>query len=412
MSVVTLYQESLAHKARDGTSFYVPSFEVKIEGAGLPRDVLRDVTQLTYKDDIKGLDSFELTVNNWDPATNGFKYVGSETAQSLQNQSTPEGLRFRLFEPCNDKEVAVSMGYADDLRLMLKGNFVSLDPNFPSGGGPTLTVRGLNVLHRLRSKPYTTSWDNKTDSYIAENIATLRDRGRRRFPYTVDVDPNARAAERPIRRVTQQNQYDIDFLFGRARQRGYVVVVQEEQQQEARGRRSGERERIFFGPSSGAVPGLREVTFKLEWGKSLVEFKPNLTTANRVSEVRVRGWNRTTRQRIEGVARLTDDGPNSDLYRLLSCAEPRRETIVNEPCFDQAQATQRAQALLDENLKKLVTCSATTVGLPDLRAGQTVHIGGVGSRFSGVYSIDETTHTINNSGYTTRFNARRERSLP
>jgi len=404
MSVVTLYEESIARKARDGTVFYVPAFEVKIAGVGLPRDVLRDVVQLSYKDDIKGLDSFELTVNNWDATTNQFKYFGSETEASLSDESSPESLRYRLFEPCS-KEVSVSMGYVGDLHLMLKGTFVSLDPNFPSGGGPTLTVRGMNVLHKLRGKPYTTTWENKKDSEIAENIATLRDRGKKRFPYTVTIDSNAKGKEPQIRKVTQQNQTDIDFLFARARQRGYVVVVQE--------REGRQREGIFFGPSSGpGLTGLRDVTFKLEWGKSLIEFKPNLTTANRVSAVRVRSWNRTTRQRIEGVAELTDDGPNHDLYRLLSCAERREEKVVNEPCFDQQQATQRAQALLDENLKKLVTCTGSTLGLPDLRAGQTVHIGGVGSRLSGVYSIDETTHTINDSGYITQFKARRERSLP
>jgi phage protein D len=403
MSTVTLYQESLQRKATDGTVFYVPSFEVKIAGVGLPRDVLRDVIQISYKDDIKHLDSFELTVNNWDAATNQYKYIGSETEDSLNNESSPESLRFRLFEPCS-KEVSVSMGYVGDLRLMLKGHFVSLDPTFPSSGPPTLTVRGLNVLHKLRNRPYTTTWENKKDSEIAENIATLRDRGKRRFPYTVTIDSNAKAKEPSIAKVTQQTQYDIDFLFWRARQRGYVVVVQESQ-----GR---QREGIFFGPSSGqGLTGLRNVTFKLEWGKSLIDFKPNLTTANRVSSVRVRGWNRTTRQRIEGVAELSDNGPNCDLYRLLCREEPREERIVNEPCFNQQQATQRAQALLDENLKNLVTCSGTTIGLPDLRAGQTVHIDGVGSRLSGIYSIDESTHTINESGYITQFKARREGSF-
>jgi phage protein D len=400
---VTLYQESVESKAPDGTVFYVPSFEVKIAGVGLPRDVLRDVIQISYKDDIKSLDSFELTINNWDATTNQYKYIGSETEDSLSNESSPESQRFRLFEPCGH-DVSVSMGYVGDLRLMLKGNFVSLDPNFPSSGPPTLTVRGLNVLHQLRTKQYTTTWENKKDSEIAKNISTLRDEGKRRFPYEVRIDENAKADEPQIPKVTQQTQYDIDFLFGRARERGYVVVVREHEGRQAEG--------IFFGPPSGqGLTGLREVTFKLEWGKSLIDFKPNLTTANRVSTVKVRSWNRTTRRRIEGVANLSDNGPNHDLYRLLKCEGGRQEKIVNEPCFTEQQATRRAQALLDENLRKLVTCSGTTVGLPDLRAGQTVEIGGVGSRLSGVYLLDETTHTINDSGYITQFKARRERSL-
>jgi phage protein D len=58
--------------------------------------------------------------------------------------------------------------------------------------------------------------------------------------------------------------------------------------------------------------------------------------------------------------------------------------------------------------KEMVKASGTTVGLPDLRAGQRVLISGIGSRLSGIYFVTDTTHTIGDSGYTTRFNARRE----
>ena len=396
MPVVTLGQESREKKALDGTSFYVPYFEVKIEGVGLPRDVLRDVTQLTYKDEIRKFDSFELTVNNWDVTTQSFKYVGSETAASLEGSSR-ESRRYRLFEPCR-KEVQVSMGYVGDLRLMMKGSFVSMEPNFPSGGAPTLTVRGLNVLHQLRQKRYTQRWPDLKDSEIAERISTLRDDGRMRFPYPIAIDTNARHAEPRIHIVSQQNQFDIDFLLDRAFERGYVVYVRESDR------------KLYFGPSGrprSLPPGRRDVTFKLVWGKSLIDFKPNLSTSNKVRSVRVKGFNRTTRRRIDEVATIDSLQINRDLYRLLSCEE-REEKVVNEPVFTEHQARERAKALLEESVKRLVTCTGTTVGLPDLRAGQFVHICGVGSRFSGRYFVTDTTHTIGESGYTTRFNARRE----
>ena len=59
MPVVTLSEESIRQ-----AGFYVPQFEIKIEGACLPRNILRDVTQLIYTDNIKEIDSVELTVNN------------------------------------------------------------------------------------------------------------------------------------------------------------------------------------------------------------------------------------------------------------------------------------------------------------------------------------------------------------
>jgi len=398
--VTTLAEESILQEG-----FYVPQYEVRIEGAGLPRDVLRDVVQLTYKDNIKEIDSFEIVVNNWDPATHDFRYVGSalETPENLE-AGTELSERLRLFEPCN-KSVEVWMGYRDELTLMLTGNFTTMEPNFPSSGGPTLNVRGLNVLHQLRRKQFTYAWPGMKDSDIAENLATLRDNGKKRFPLPIITDPTAKRTEPVIDIVSQKQQYDIDFLFTRARERGYVVFVQEEDKDR------GLPKRLYFGPSDGSVqPGLRDVTFLLEWGKSLIEFKPTLTTANQVRSVTVNGWNRNTRKPISETVTLDDPklNRNQDLYALLQRCDPREERVVDEPVFSNAEARRRAEDLLRENQKEMVKATGTTIGLPDLRAGKRIQIGGLGSRFSGTYFLTETTHTIGVSGYTTRFSARRE----
>lgn len=398
MNVVTVRAESL-----EQGNFYVPEFALKIEGAGLPLDVLRDITQVTYHDNIRELDSVELTVNNWDSQTKDFKYVGSETAEVLR-QNTREAQRYRLFEPCN-KEFELQMGYGEKLRVMIKGSFTTMEPNFPSGGAPVLTVRGLNVLHQLRRKQYTTTFTNKKDSEIAENIATLRDRGSPRFPLPIETDSNAKSKETPIAYVAQHNQYDIDFLFARARERGYVVFIQEKDPNVR-----GSRRRLYFGPSDGRVPGLRDVTFELEWGKSLIDFKPTLTTANQVRSVTCNGWDRRTRRTIRETVTLDDPElrRNRDLYDLLKKCDPREEIVVEESFFDRQEARRRALALLTQRQKDMVKASGTTVGLPDLRAGQHIQIKGLGARFSGIYFVTESTHTMGDSGYTTRFQARRE----
>src|SRR5687767_14522872 len=135
MALVSIVQQS---EALGG--FYVPRFEVKIAGVGLPRDVLRDITELTYKDDIKEIDGFEFTVANWDSVTREFKYVGAEES-ATPDPTTPAGQRHTLFEPCN-KQVEVSFGYGGELGLVLKGTFTTMEPNFPSTGPSTLVVRG------------------------------------------------------------------------------------------------------------------------------------------------------------------------------------------------------------------------------------------------------------------------------
>ena len=152
------------------------------------------------------------------------------------------------------------------------------------------------------------------------------------------------------------------------------------------------------------------MTFQLEWGKSLVEFHPTLTTANQVKSVTVHGWNRNTKKPIVETATLDDPrlNRNKDLYGLLQKNDPREAKVVKEPVFSTKQAKDRAFSILSDCQKKMVQASVTTVGLPDLRAGRQVLIKGVGARFSGLYFVTDTTHTIGSNGYLTKFNARRE----
>src|SRR6266542_3968647 len=198
-----------------------------------------------------------------------------------------------------------------------------MDTTFVDGKAER-TVTGLNVLHQLRRKQYTTTWTNKRDSEIARDIGQRTDHGRKRFPLPIVIDQQALGNEKPIPLVTQHNQYDIDFLFQRARMRGYVVFVQEEDKVRNRPRQ------LYFGPSqAGMVPGLRDVSFELKWGASLMEFKPKVTTANQVASVTVRGWHRTRRTPISRTVTLDDERltVNRDLHRILNACEAREERI-------------------------------------------------------------------------------------
>jgi phage protein D len=88
--------------------------------------------------------------------------------------------------------------------------------------------------------------------------------------------------------------------------------------------------------------------------------------------------------------------------------DPREELVVDKPVQSEKEAKQVAQAILKDRHKEMVKASGATVGLPDLRAGRKMQIEGLGARFNGIYFITDTTHTLNDSGYVTRFNARRE----
>lgn len=412
MAVITLQQEAAALG-----DFYVPRFRIKIGGKNLPVFVVNDVLQLSYTDHIKELDSFEFTVNNWDEVAQEFKYVGAETLASMDDQNQDPKNKdskkkdpkksfnplHRLFEP--GRTVELSMGYGDTLKLMLTGTFTTLEPTFPSSGGSTLAVRGLNLLHRLRTKQRSQTFQGKKESKIAESFKTLADPDNKGKKLPVLIGDNALKVETDIPYVAQKNQYDIDFLYERARRAGYVLYIKEA---EKKGDKTIKERGIYFGRSEDGNPVIRQDVLELKWGISLIDFKPTMTTANQVSSVTVNAWNVATKSPIVGKASIENQKLNQDIHKLLDKSDAREESVVDEPMFTQKQADLRAEAILLERTKDLVCATGTCVGLPDLRAGCRVRINSLGARFSGEYFVTDTTHSINDSGYITKFTARRE----
>jgi phage protein D len=358
--------------------FYVPYFQVKIAGRPAGQDVVRDILQVSYKDNLTEIDSFDLNINNWDAEARDFKYGDGD-----------------LFDP--GKELELWMGYygKDSLRLMVRGQITALHPSFPAGGGSTLAVSGLNVLHKLRTKQESHAYESKTDSQIAKEIA-----GR----LGVTLKTNPAPDEKPYDYVLQDNQYDIIFLLERARRVGYDLYVEEQGQNG-----QSQQPTLVFGRSLD----VRRTTYQLTYGRSMIEFKPDLTTANQVGEVTVRGWDRIKKEKIEYTAKRSEIGIKGvgsagNQAAIEQSFNQRREVIATKPVESVDEAKTLAVRTLEENAKDMVKASGSTVGLPDLRAGSVVMIDGAGKRFSGRYFITATTHAIGDSGYTTQFECRRE----
>jgi phage protein D len=395
--------------------FWVPRFEITIDGVRLENSVLRDVTEVTYKDNIDQIDGFELVVGNWDSQRNRFKYMGSEGDEQSRNDPALRELE-TLFEPCQ-KRVALKLGYAGQLTEMMTGTFTTMEPTFSSGGPHTLAVRALNVLHRLRRKKYDGNWPKRgmnsvRDSDIAKSFEGLTDpdwkksgRDARRIPMPIEIDPAARSREPELVFVGQKNEYDIDFLWRRARIRSYVVEVRKPPNP---WRPDRTEEFLYFGPSTNQRG---PVDYELAWGSGLIDLKLTLTTATQVKKVTVKGWDRTAQKPIE--VSVDRDDPeirtlNPGLSGIVSQCDPREERVVTRPVFTQDEAKRLARDILKGNAQELVKAQGTTIGLPNLRAGSRIRLANIGGRLSGVYFVTETTHTFNQNGYLTKFSARRE----
>ena len=89
----------------DRETFFIPYFEIKIRGNPMPRNVVRDVIDVSYDDSIEKVDAFTLTVNNWDADTRTFKYVGMEKEPAKGSEAARMATMF-------DPGTEISSGWA------------------------------------------------------------------------------------------------------------------------------------------------------------------------------------------------------------------------------------------------------------------------------------------------------------
>ena len=332
--------------------------------------------------------------------------MGAGTAgQSEAGNETSD--RYQMFEPCS-KQVKIKMGYLGDLKTMMTGFFTTMEPSFSPSAPATLNVRGINVLQRLRTKKYHDFFEDKKPSEIARLVGERRDEDRNalRLPIQIVTDPDILPNEKRLSQLAQRNEYSIDFLWKLARRVGYVLTMIEPEEEDA-------DPFIRFGPSEMGQ-SLVDAVYELKLGQSLIDFKPRITTANQFKSVTVNSWNRRTQEMISETVSFEDEEMqelNADLRYMLCMCDAREELVVDEPQWDENQAKERAKALLLDQQKQMVKASGTTVGLPLLKAGTRVRISDVGARLSGDYFVTKTEHIFNDSGYLTKFEARRE-SVP
>jgi uncharacterized protein len=368
---------SVAVPIHRGEDFYVPAFEVREAGQtrGLPADVIRDVMQVSYTDSLDRIDSFKLTLNNWDADKLELKYSDGK-------RFIP-GVKLELF-----------MGYLgrNPLRRMVSGPITSHQVSFPASGHSTIEIGGENELRTLQTEKRSVAYPKMTDSDIAKAIG-------RRLRIRVETDKGAEAKEEVYSYTLQDNTTSILFLLARAHRVGYDLYID----QDAAGRF------LYFGPSVG----VRRVTYELTYGRSLIDFTPTLDTSDQVGKVKVHSWDNVNKRLIKHTATrdqldiqgVGEAGGQRDIDRSFADAE---EVIACCPVQTPQEARKVAGEALERNAKEMLTASGSTVGLPDLRAGCVVQIEGVGKRYSGRHFVTGTTHTIGDNGYTTQFTCRRE----
>jgi uncharacterized protein len=354
------------------------------------------VSSVSYQNDLEGADRVEVVLAN----------------DNLQWLDHP------LLQP--DTEFSLAMGYAPDpLTEMFVGEITGVTASFPGGGMPTLTVVAHDFMQRLtvgaKDRAFALSLPcigrfPLPDPLVAQLVSATN----LLIPV---VDPAGAAlsfltlliayaidpleAKNSIR--VQQGESDFAFLSTLANENGWEMYI--DHALEPRGYVL----RFQFLIQDYAPTA----TFK--WGESLMDFSPRLSTVGQLASVATRLYISSIKLELVLVLGWDYDRAAFDLmiYPGLGSLDDlvgsgARQGVLKIVASGPLTAPKQILGELLPRLNNRLTCSASVIGDPQLRAARVVNFEGVGREFSGLYRITSATHTIDSGGYRTQFEGRKE----
>ena len=283
-------------------------------------------------------------------------------------------------------------------QTLIDGEITSLEAEYHAHRSRSI-IRGYDKSHRLHRGRRTETYKNVTDSDVARKVA-------QRAGLTIgQVDSTSGTFDL----VSQANQSDWDLLKSRAREIGYEHGMEDG--------------KFYFrkplqasnAPSNGDYQNHSD-PLQLVSGDDLIELQVRVTSAEQVSDVKVRGWDPDQKQTVIGqanagtvaVASLPDDSPS-----LANTFGGPTFTAVNRPLAKQPEVDAAAKAIAEAISSSYAEADGIALGNPKLKAGSTVSLGVVGDEFAGKYTLTNARHVFADGGYRTHFavSGRQDRTL-
>ncbi|MDS0301124.1 contractile injection system protein, VgrG/Pvc8 family [Halogeometricum sp. S1BR25-6] len=256
--------------------------------------------------------------------------------------------------------LVVAIGYGDRLKTLFDGRISSVRPEFATDGPPAVEVNGYDRSFAMTHETKSRSWDETTDSDVVEDVVSA-------YEFTeVTVDPTGVVH----RKRFQERESDYRFLVRLAERNGFELFS-----------RNGAL--AFRSPPYDADPSVT-----LAYGQSLAAFMPEFADRGEVGTVHVRHWDPANKREIVGTA---ENPAGGDAVRVLRL-----------PVASKEEADREAAAALNSLRNRTVRGSGESVGIPEIRAGETIELKNI-DMFTNVYYIQSATHSVSNSGYTTAF---------
>lgn len=340
----------------------VAKYLIELNGSKLSDEFNAAVEGVTVEDEINLPALFSIQMN----------MVNSQGGQW-------RGIDLSALKP-GDK-IKISLGL-DQPEVLISGEITSLDANF--GEHSILDIRGYDMLHRLRMGTRNKVFLKKKDSDIAAEIA--KEHG---------LTPTVDDTKTVYPYIFQNNQSNYEFLLERAASLDYELYADDK--------------KLYFTKSrSVKSPEIKDLTFKMDFERVDLE----LRTLTRGSKVTVKGWDVKEKKEVEAVAKTGDEttkmgGKEAGFALTSKAVEETPILIPAENLIDMNEAKAMAAAAYNSRLREFISGEGMCWGNPQLKAGKTVKLLGLGDRFSGTYYIVSTAHKFDKNGYTTTFKVKR-----
>lgn len=331
---------------------HVPDFEVRIDGSVLAVVLRQRITQISFESDTERAATVSLTVPDPD--------------MELFDRG--------VFAP--GRTVELAMGYGNSLERMFEGKIAAIQPTFPSGGVPSLSITAYDYSYALRKTEVTEGLPLVDDISFVKMTAIKH-----------GLIPELTYLPTELKSITA-NGTEWSVLRSMAEKNNLEVAV--------------EFHNLYFGTQRSKAAGII-----LDYGRNLMSFSPRFNPNEKAAKVQVRAVNSVGGQSVvaQAAASALNSASDTVVNRLNgqfssnSAIKVLSSTLVGNV----AEANRLAESINRTANDETLSGSGTCAGEPELRAGQFVQIRGLGKSLSGVYRLSKVTHSISQSGYQTSF---------
>ncbi|MFX0194749.1 MAG: phage late control D family protein [Candidatus Hodarchaeota archaeon] len=293
------------------------------------------------------------------------------------------------------KKVSISAGFADNVVEVITGYITQVKPYFDSELSRSyLDVKGMDGSVLMSTEEKLKDWPNKKDSDIATQIFTD-------YGFTPEVEDTGVVHDEAISTIIQK-ETDIQFLKRLARRNEFECFVRNTTGYFRPPQLNGVPQRILavqFGTESNLA------YFKVE----LNALQPTIVEMHQLDLLTKESRDVTVDSTQQCQLGLTSA---SDLYSAE--IRPAKVFVKHTKVIGQPAMQALCQGLYDD-AEWLVQGEGEIVGSlyqDVLKARELVTIKGVGKIYSGVYYVIKVKHVFTDSGYTQRFNVKRNALNP